>query len=228
MSSFLKSLDDEAAYLEAGLERTRAELERNQAELERIQERLAANREERRRVATQSQSSRDGTIMPGDLPHVAPSASTAASSAPTAVPSAPTTARPEKKRKANKVAPLPEYNFFLSVDGSLLDTEEIVSGGVTWTLKSRFEHEVDNRPEKYSDALSNRGKYNYSRTRRCLNNESPIQDPDVACCYCTEHKMPCMRLAWDEYSGLAMVAAPLAPSLRKGREWDEVQYWMLP
>jgi hypothetical protein len=212
MSSFLKSLDDEAAYLEAGLERTRAELER-------IQKRLAANREERRRVATQSQSSRDGTIMPGDLPHVAPSASTAAPSA---------AARPEKKRKANKVTPLPEYNFFLSVGGDLLNAEELTCDAVARSLMSRFEHEVDNRPEKYREALLNPATHHYGHSRQCLNDEPPIQDPDVACCYCTEHKMPCMRLELDDVFGLGLCAAPLAPSLREGREWHELEYWMLP
>jgi hypothetical protein len=61
-----------------------------------------------------------------------------------------------------------------------------------------------------------------------LSDESPIQDQEVACRWCTEHKMPCMRHSWDENFGLTLIAAPLAPSLRKGREWNEPEYWMLP
>jgi hypothetical protein len=166
----------------------------------------------------------------------APAASTTAAASASAIIATPS--RPKNmppRRKPKKVYPVPEYDYWLSVDGEYLRFEDL-DPVVSNTLKSRFIHEMHNgrsRLAKYGQVMRNPDTYTHDINPRCLrmkcfNGDCPIEDDKtIACRYCTAQQMPCMRIAKDGEGGYAMYVAPLAPHLREEREWDELEYWVL-
>jgi hypothetical protein len=222
LASSLEFLDNEAAYLELGIER--------------MQARLAANWEERRRLLTQSQISIDNSTISGGLLDESPAALIAPSAAAAAA-SAATESRSKKNpppRKKKNVLPVPEYEFWGSVGEDFFHFSDL-DPGVGDTLKGMYAREMSygkSRPPRYHRALRNPETWCDTVNRRCLriklfNAESVVEEnPAIACRSCTQKRVPCMRLTEDEINDYAMYAAPLAPELREGRRWKELEYWV--